>query len=213
MKETQAQVPMKERIKEVATDMLIEHGSLGFRFQQIAQALDCTRGNIHYHYRHKHELVEDVTIEYCQRTIGHFDQIWLSASSLSEKIRLSMQFNEMRYLKRNPQGNTSNPWSLIARMRLESALITPAAREALARYSHDLQRSVAAGVRQAVESGELKPDTPVELVALPIIEMANSADPITRDAGRFDRLRLMYEAIDRLIHDAYGTPGQPGDRT
>lgn len=136
---------MKERIKEVATDMLIAHGSSGFRFQQIAQALDCTRGNIHYHYRHKHELVEDVTIEYCQRTIGHFDQIWLSDSTLSQKIQLSMQFNEMRYLKRNPQGDTSHPWSLIARMRLESALITPAAREALARYSHELQRSVVAG--------------------------------------------------------------------
>ncbi|WP_057689834.1 TetR/AcrR family transcriptional regulator [Bordetella pertussis] len=207
MKATPAQVPMKERIKEVATDMLIAHGSSGFRFQQIAQALDCTRGNIHYHYRHKHELVEDVTIEYCQRTIGHFDQIWLSDSTLSQKIQLSMQFNEMRYLKRNPQGDTSHPWSLIARMRLESALITPAAREALARYSHELQRSVVAGVRRAVEKGELRPDTPVEMVALPIIEMANSADPIPRDAGRFDRLRQMYQAVDRLIHDAYGMAG------
>ena len=198
---------MKERIKGVAIDMLIAHGSLGFRFQQIAEELACTRGNIHYHYRHKHELVEDVTIEYCQRTIGHFDQIWLSGSTLSEKIELSMRFNETRYLKRNPQGNTSHPWSLIARMRLESALITPSAREALAQYSHELQRSVLAGVRQAVENGELRPDTPVEMVALPIIEMANSADPITRDAGRFDRLRQMYEAVNRLIHDAYGVKG------
>lgn len=204
MKVSADQMSMKERIKGVATDMLIAHGSSGFRFQQIAEELACTRGNIHYHYRHKHELVEDVTIEYCQRTIGHFDQIWLSDSTLSEKIELSMRFNERRYLKRNPQGNTSHPWSLIARMRLESALITPAAREALGQYSHELQRSVLAGVRQAVEKGELRPDTPVEMVALPIIEMANSADPITRDAGRFDRLRQMYEAVNRLIHDAYG---------
>ncbi|CAM4086453.1 TetR/AcrR family transcriptional regulator [Kerstersia similis] len=199
-----AQLSMREKIKEVATDLLIMHGCPGLRFQQIAEILDCTRGNIHYHYRHKHLLVEEVTVEYCQRTIGHFDQIWGSDFSLKEKIRQSMQFNQTRYLKRNPQGNTNNPWSLIARMRLERDIITPVAREAVARYSMELQRCVIGGMRRSIERGELRPDTPVELVSLPLIELANSADPITRDAGQFDRLRQMYEAFDCLIHEAYG---------
>lgn len=199
---------MREKIKAAATDLLIMHGCNGLRFQQIADMLSCTRGNIHYHYRHKHLLVEEVTIEYCQRTIGHFDQIWRTDCSLSEKIRQCMQFNQRRYLQRNPQGNTNYPWSLIARMRLERDIITPAAREAVASYSKALQRCVIDGMRRSIDSGELRPDTPVELVSLPLIELANSADPITRDAGQFDRLRLMYEAFDRLIHDAYGVQAE-----
>lgn len=201
------QLSMRERIKEAATDALIMHGCAGLRFQQIAEALACTRGNIHYHYRHKHQLVEEVTVEYCQRTIGHFEQIWMSDFSLKEKIRQSMQFNQTRYLRRNPLGNTNYPWSLIARMRLERDIITPTAREAVSRYSKELQRCVISGMKRSIERGELRPDTPTELVSLPLIELANSADPITRDAGQFDRLRLMYEAFDRLIHEAYGVRG------
>lgn len=195
---------MRERIKEVATRMLIAHGSAGFRFQQIAQELSCTRGNVHYHYRHKHQLIEEVTIEYCQRTIGHFDQIWLSDFTLSEKIHQSMQFNRSRYLVFNPSGNTSYPWSLIARMRSERDQISPIAREAVTLYTNKLQFCINSGMRQAVDRGELLPETPVETVAWLLIEMANSADPITRDAGSFDRLRMMYEAFERLIYDAYG---------
>jgi AcrR family transcriptional regulator len=195
---------MKQRIKDVAVEMLIAHGCAGFRFQQIAEALQCTRGNIHYHYRHKHILIEEVTIEYCERTIRRFHEIWYADVSLSEKIQRSMEFNQLRYLMRNPSGDTSYPWSLIARMRLERDLITEPARAILKEYSTQLQLCVTKGVRQAVEQGELKPDTLIEVVALPFIELANSADPITRDAGEFDRLRQMYSAFDRLVSDAYG---------
>lgn len=196
---------MRERVKQVATRMLIAHGSVGFRFQQIAEELHCTRGNIHYHYRHKHQLIEEITVEYCQRTIGHFDQIWLSDFTLSEKIYQSMQFNRSRYLKFNPTGNTSYPWSLIARMRAERDQIPPIAREAVTHYTQKLQFCINSGIQQAVNKGELVAHTPVETVSLLLIEMANSADPITRDAGSFDRLRMMYEAFEKLVHAAYGT--------
>lgn len=195
---------VKQRIKDVAVEMLIAHGCAGFRFQQIADALQCTRGNIHYHYRHKHILIEEVTIEYCERTIQRFQEIWYADVSLSDKIELSMRFNQSRYLMRNPTGHTSYPWSLIARMRLESDLITEPARNIVREYSKQLQICVTKGVRQAVERGELKSDTPVDVVALPFIELANSADPITRDAGEFNRLKQMYAAFDRLVRDAYG---------
>ncbi|MGO3891755.1 MAG: TetR/AcrR family transcriptional regulator [Paenalcaligenes sp.] len=203
-KDLNEMLSMKERIKQEATRMLIAHGSAGFRFQQIAEELDCTRGNVHYHYRHKHQLIEEVTVEYCQRTIGHFDQIWLSENDLSEKIQQSMQFNRSRYLIFNPSGNTAHPWSLIARMRSERDQITPLAREAVTRYTKELQASVFSGMHQAVARGELCADTPVETVSLLLVEIANSADPITRDAGTFQRLQMMYEAFERLLRDAYG---------
>jgi len=195
---------MKEKIRRVAAEMLIAHGYAGFRFQQIADALQCSRGNIHYHYKHKHILVEEVIIEYCQGTIQRFDEIWNSDVTFSEKIRQSMEFNRSRYLKRNPTGNTGNPWSLIARMRLESDLITEPARAALRDYSTSLHRCVVNGIRRAVQRGELVSETPVEVVALPFVEIANSADPITRDAGQFERLKQMYEAFKQIVTDAYG---------
>ena len=195
---------MKEKIRSAAAEMLIAHGCAGFRFQQIADALQCSRGNIHYHYRHKQTLIEEVTIDYCQRTIDRFDEIWNADATFSEKIEQSMEFNRVRYLKRNPTGKTGHPWSLIARMRLEENLITEPARAALRDYSSSLQQCVENGVRKAVQRGELVPDTPVEIVALPFVSIANSADPITRDAGQFDRLRQMYEAFERLVTDAYG---------
>ena len=138
---------MKERIKAVATRMLIAHGSAGLRFQQIADELDCTRGNIHYYYRHKHQLIEAVTIEYCARTVERFKSIWLSDTDLSEKIAESASFNRSRYIQFNPTGRSSHPWSLIARMRLERDEITEAAREAVNTYTHELQKCVFAGMR------------------------------------------------------------------
>mgnify|MGYP001480168169 CR=1 FL=1 len=204
MPEAEDSPSMKERIRTAAAEMLIAHGSAGFRFQQIADALRCSRANIHYHYRHKHTLIEEVTIEYCRGTIEMFDRIWNSDASFSEKIKSSMEFNRGRYLKRNPTGQTGYPWSLIARMRLEGNLITEPARKAVRDYSSALQICVVNGIRKAVQRGELISETPVEIVALPFVEIANSADPITRDAGQFDRLRQMYEAFERLVMDAYG---------
>lgn len=195
---------MKDKIKVVATQMLITHGTAGFRFQQIAEELNCTRANVHYHYRHKHQLIEEVTVEYCKKTIEYFDQIWLSEDSLSNKIQRSLQFHRLRYLAFNPTGDTGNPWSLIARMRLEKDLITSVAREAVSSYTKELQRSVFKGMHQAVSRGELVENAPVETISLLLVEMANSADPITRDASNFERLQMMYEAFERLLKDAYG---------
>lgn len=196
---------MRERMKEVAADMLIAHGCAGFTFQQIATKLKCTRANVHYHFGTKDAIIEEVVIDYCARTLQRFHEIWLVASPLSTKIEQTKQFNASRYRNFNPKGSTNNPWSLIARMRLERELITKPAQHALTHYSEQLNECIAQGIRGAINSGELSADTPVDVVALPLVEMANSADPITRDASSFERLARIYAALDQLIYAAYGT--------
>ena len=46
--------------------------------------------------------------------------------------------------------------------------------------------------------------TPVDDVALQLVSIANSAGPITQDAGDFDRLEQLYAAFTRILIGAFG---------
>ena len=48
---------------------------------------------------------------------------------------------------------------------------------------------------------------PVEDIALQLVSIANSAGPITQDAGDFDRLEQLYEAFARIMTQAFGQGG------
>ena len=48
----------RERIKEVAAELLIMHGVRGLRFSEIAARLGITRANIHHHFGTKKKLVD-----------------------------------------------------------------------------------------------------------------------------------------------------------
>ena len=45
---------------------------------------------------------------------------------------------------------------------------------------------------------------PVDDVALQLVSIANSAGPITQDAGDFDRLEQLYAAFTRIMTRAFG---------
>ncbi len=49
---------------------------------------------------------------------------------------------------------------------------------------------------------------PTDDVALQLVSIANSAGPITQDAGNFDRLEQLYLAFARIITHAYGKGAQ-----
>ena len=51
---------MRERIKQVAAELLIKHGYRGLSFRQISDLLNTTRANLHYHFGSKDGLVEEV---------------------------------------------------------------------------------------------------------------------------------------------------------
>lgn len=200
---------MRNRIREIATDMLIRDGYQGFRFQDVANALNTTRTNLHYHFGSKEALCEEVTVDYVERTFGRFESIWQADSTLEDKILGMMEYNRERYLQYNPKGNTANPWSLIGRMRMERALVGPKAREALSQFSIRLERLVTQGIRAAIQRKELRQDAPVEDIAIQLVAIANSANPITQDAGSFERLEHLYRAFSRIVSHAYGLKKPP----
>jgi hypothetical protein len=89
-------------------------------------------------------------------------------------------------------------------MRLERDLLTDKSREALADYRRSVEEYVTIGVSRAVDARELRRAAPVKDITAQLVTIIDTADPITRDAGRFDRLRQVYSAFGRIIEDAYG---------
>jgi AcrR family transcriptional regulator len=202
---SRAELQMRDRIKEVATAMLIRNGYHGFRFRDIANRLKITRTNVHYYFGNKANLCEEVIIDYVNETIRKFEAIWKNPdTTLEEKIIAMMESNQERYKKINPTGATANAWSLIARMRLDRKIIGKKARDSLAHFSIVLERMVTAGVEMAIRKNEITPEAPVKEITLQLVAIANSADPITQDAGSFDRLEELYLAFARIVSHAYG---------
>jgi TetR/AcrR family transcriptional repressor of nem operon len=199
--------PMRRQIKALARDLLIERGYRGVSFGDIATALDTTRANIHYHFGNKHKLVEEVLEDYVEETLdGLKTAFGRDDLPLTGKIAGVVEISRRRHRKYNPTGKGTAPWSLIARMRQDSAALTPKGRAALERFAQELDASVTAAVRAARDQGEFIESMPVEDVALQLVSIANSAGPITQDAGDFDRLEQLYLAFGRIVQHAYGKP-------
>ena len=205
--------PMRWQIKALAEPSIVR-GYRGVSFGDIASALKTTRANIHYHFGNKHKLVEEVLEDYVEETLaglkGAFDR---SDLPLTEKIAEIVEISRRRHRKYNPTGKGTAPWSLIARMRQDSDALTPKGRAALKRFAQELDASVTAAIRASRDRGEFIETMPVEDVALQLVSIANSAGPITQDAGDFDRLEQLYVAFGRIVQHAYGNSGkQSGGR-
>lgn len=199
---------MKDRIKEVAIELLVRHGYQGFRFRELADRLGTTRANIHYYYGSKLNLAEEVIVNYVHETLADWEENWTSDMSFEQKIRGMMESNRQRYLRFNPTAKTAHPWSLIGRMRMERDVIGPQARDALAEFGAVLERLVVSGIEDAVGSGELRREIPIRDIALQLVAIANSAGPITQDGGSFDRLEQLYLSFARIVGHAYGRKRQ-----
>ncbi len=199
---------MKDEIKHVTIALLLRHGYQGLRFRDIAEQLGVTRANIHHHYGNKLNLCEEVIVEYVDRTLEAWTANWTGDSTLFAKVEGMMESNRKRYLQFHPTSRTAHPWSLIGRMRLESNVIGPRAREALANFASELNRLVIAGVEQAVVNGELSADAPRADIALQLVAIADSAGWITQDGGDFSRLEQLYRSVIRIVDNAYGRHGR-----
>jgi AcrR family transcriptional regulator len=77
---------MRGRIKEVAIELLIRNGYQGLRFRDISEHLETPRANIHSHFSTREVLVEEVTVDYLDAAIRHFEGMWQSGGTLEEKI-------------------------------------------------------------------------------------------------------------------------------
>jgi TetR/AcrR family transcriptional repressor of nem operon len=196
---------MRDQIKALAEDLLIQHGYRGVSFGDLAKILGMTRANIHYHFGNKQSLVEEVLDDYVRLTSSTLRDIWTASDmSLARKIEAMTEYSRKRYIKYNPLGKKGRPWSLIARMRQDGDALTPRARAALKQFGRDLNASIVAAIEEASARNELAPWLPVEDVALLLVSIANSAGPITQDAGSFDRLEALYGAFARIMSHAFG---------
>ena len=196
---------MRERIKSLALDLLTAHGYRAVSFGDIAKQLKTTRANIHYHFGNKQKLAEEVLDDYLRETSEAFKKLWASPDMpLIGKIEITVEYSRKRYLKFNPRGKGGRPWSLIARLRQDIDALTPKSRDALQNFERDLHASIVAAIEAAKARGEFVAWMPVEDVALQLVGIANSAAPITQDAGSFDRLEQLYVGFARIITHAFG---------
>jgi AcrR family transcriptional regulator len=197
---------LRDQIKSVAQDLLIRNGYRGTSFGLIAGKLNMTRANIHYHFGNKRLLVEEVLQDYVDATSEKLREIWTAPDiALLDKIELMMEFSRKRHAKFNPPGKHGRPWSLIARMRQDSEFLTPKGRAALQRFGQDLTANISIAIESAKDKKEFDPSMPTDEVALQLVSIANSAGPITQDAGSFERLEQLYRGFARIISLAFAT--------
>lgn len=207
----QSQLTMRARIKATATDLFVRHGYRGVSFGDISGALGITRANIHYHFGNKQKLLEEVLEDYVDATLARLRKIWSDdAATFEQKIEATKAFNRQRYQRFNKGRLSGRPWSLIARMRSDDDVIGIYASRTLKRFARDLSTSMEEAVVAAVARGELSPDAPVGDIVVQAVSIANSAGPITQDAGNFERLEELYLAFVRTTRAAYGAR-QTGD--
>ncbi len=205
---------MRDRIKTVATGLLIRYGYRGVSFGDIAPHLNTTRANIHYHFGNKQKLLEEVLEAYVDDTLLRFRRIWGDESqSFEEKVEATIAFNRKRYGKFNTGRANGRPWSLIARMRNDNDVIGEYSNKALNRFARELSACIADATRAAIRGGEFEADAPAEDIGVLLVSIANSAGPITQDAGKFERLAELYRAFLRTVEAAYAPqPAPPAGR-
>jgi len=197
---------LRSRAKAEAVDLLIVHGFNGFSFNLLADRVGTTSANLHYHFKNKMTLVEDVIDDYANDTAAWFGSIWLDeGADFASKVRATYRFNKRRYGRFNNARRNGRPWSLIARMRTDQEALSEAAVNYLQAFSKSLADDVRRGVEMCVDRGVLRADTPVDAVALQVTSIINSAGPITQDAGNIKSLEKLYEAFLSTVLEAYGT--------
>lgn len=201
---------MRDRIKDIATELLITHGYRGLRFKDIAERLGTTRANIHYHFGTKKNLIDEVIQDYVDGTVSEVKAIWgMPDIPYVERVRRMMEFNRRRYQRFNPPGKDGRPWSIISRMRLESDVLSKKSKETLHSFSRTAEGYIKAALADAIARGEISGDAPARDILVQIVAIMDSAGSITSDAGSFDRLEHLYTAYIHVLTHAYGGEKAP----
>jgi len=199
-----ARSEMREKIKQVATELLISRGFNGTSFGDIATRLGVTTTNIHYHFGNKQGLVDEVVADYVAQARSRHLRIWLDqTTTLQEKLQKVVDYNFERYRRFNKGDQGAQSWSLIGRLRLESDVLSDNARENLASFTSSIHEGIRLAVDTAWHNGELRDDTPREDLAFLLINIVNSSSVFTQGTGGFDKLKLFFDAFSRVMLSAY----------
>lgn len=193
----------RDAIKALALQLLIQQGYRGLNYRDIAEGLDITRANIHYHFGNKQTLVEEVLTDYVEGTLAALAETWTTDKPFVDKIDAMIAYSKERYRRQNPSGTGNRPWSLISRLRQDADLLTPAGQGALQRFGGEMTKILIRAIDDAKSHGEFSADLPVEKVALHLATLASNAAPITIEAGGFERLEQLYLSYADLVLRAF----------
>nr|WP_165388398.1 TetR/AcrR family transcriptional regulator [Sphingomonas populi] len=195
----------RDKIKAIASDLVTMRGYHAVTFREIAEAIKTTRANLHYHFGTKDKLIEEVLADYVSVTTEFYRSTFTAPQiSLREKMRRVREFLKARYHRFNPEGLTSHPWSLAARLRSDWEALSPQMKETMREFTSENDISVRIGIGLAINSGELREDAPQEDVALLLLNNILYAANVTRDTQSFDRLTALWEATLDAVQGAYG---------
>lgn len=194
----------RERIKQLALELLVKFGVRGCTFGDIADELRITRANVHYHFGSKNALIDEVVSSYVEATTDRFRAVWVDDTMLlAEKVRATIAINRGRYDAFNAS-QSGQAWSLVTRMRGEEEALSPESVAVVRKFTTDLHASIMEGMQQAVQRGELSPQAPLGDVVTQLVNIVNSAGLTTMDARNFERLETVYRGFLEMLLVAYG---------
>lgn len=196
--------PTRDRIRAVAAELYVTRGYAGFSFGDVAQAVGVTRANIHHHYGSKSrlmaELIEGFAEDATRRVNGHWAE-----SDVPFFDRFALQLADLRrfYTRFNPAEGDRNVWSPVSRLRLDLQVLGDEAAKALHQVSRAYDASLREAVRQGIDHGELRADTPIGDVALVLRVTLMSCGPVTQDSGSFAEVERLIAALRRTVAAAW----------
>lgn len=195
---------MREKIKLAATELFIRHGLSNLTLGAVADQVGMSRPAIHYHFKTKARLAEEVLEDYARANLDHSRSIWLDPKiSLQRKFAASLEFSRQRYLRYNPSGRGDAPWSLFARFYQESDLMTAPMIATLKNAAREQQTYFGVAVEMAVVRGELAADTPTADVALQLVALVNQVGWLTWSSSSFTPVEQLYAATLRVLERSY----------
>ncbi len=195
------------QIKRVAQSLLVKHGIRGVSFADIADALEITRANIHYHFGNKDALIDEIVKGYVSDALERYIAIWTNpALSLAEKLEAVIELNRERYLIHNP-ADEGGSWSFFLRMRTDMDALSSKGNDILRDFSANLTMAVSQGFQDAIKCGTLIPATNVPDLTAQIVNIMSFGGLTTLDAGSFSGLEELYRAFLRTVMAAYGSVG------
>lgn len=198
--------PLEERIRQIATDLLMREGYNGTSFLAIAKELGITHSNVHYYFKTKAALAEAVVGRYADGMLATYRGIWTDpGTDLFTKFVQTRDWAWSSYLRYNPSGSGAAHWGLLHRLTLDSEALSPELKLLLRNTTGQLEGFVAQGIATAVDRGELAETAPRPDLVLHVSTLLYSSRQATRYEGSFERLDRLFRATADLILRAYGT--------
>jgi AcrR family transcriptional regulator len=200
----------RDRIKAVAADLYVLRGHDGFSFGDIAGAIGTTRANIHHHFGNKRQLMEELIEDIASNAQARIERYWM-AGNLTFAKRLAMQLDDLQsyYQKFNKTDEDRHVWSPISRLRHDLPLLGAEAVRALERVNRKYDVCLRHAVMQAIASGELRAETPIDDVVRIFRVTLLSCPPMTQDTGSFAEIARLFDSLSHSVLAAWKGPHQP----